>query len=153
MTKVFDYEEMVQKALLGVVKEILHDVSKNGLPGEHHYYITFQTNRHDVELPSYLLKRHPEEITIVLQHQYWDLEVQDDYFEVSLSFNDVREKIHVPFIALINVQDPHKKFNLQFLPKDPPQTPSAKSKSSKKKAIKKADVQSNVFAIYFSLKK
>lgn len=118
----FDYDEMVQKALLkGVVQQALQQVAKDGLDDPHHFYITFQTNRPDVMIPGYLRERHPEEITIVLQHQFWDLVVTDRGFKVSLSFNDNPEIIEVPFGALLNFVDPSQKFILKFLPSPAPE--------------------------------
>jgi hypothetical protein len=117
--KGFNYDEMVQEALKGVVREALNHTSKEGVPGSHHFYITFQTNRPDVIIPESLRERHPEEITIVLQHQFWDLKVDEHKFEVSLSFNDSIEKIVVPFGALISFLDPSVKFGLQFSPLEP----------------------------------
>lgn len=116
----FDYEQMVQKALRQVMQEALTYVEKNGLPGTHHFYITFETNRPDVVVPEFLRDKHPEEVTIVLQHQFWDLKVTDAGFSVLLSFNDVHEKIEVPYAAVISFLDPSVKFGLQFIPDEPP---------------------------------
>tara|TARA_B100001750_G_C15032269_1_gene362384 strand:+ start:71 stop:547 length:477 start_codon:yes stop_codon:yes gene_type:complete len=126
--KAFDYDDMVQHALKGVVKETLKRVALEGLPGFHHFYITFQTNRPDVKIPSYLKDKHSNEITIVLQHQFWDLKIDDEGFDVSLSFNDNQEHIRVPFNALINFLDPHVKFGLQFTPEMPSKTDKTKQK-------------------------
>lgn len=120
MTNKFDYDQMVQKALRYVVRESLDYVERNGLPGHHHFYITFRTDRSDVEMPDYLRQKHPEEITIVLQHQFWDLHVEEKYFRVSLSFNDRQESLKVPFDALVSFMDPSEKFGLQFTPLDGP---------------------------------
>ena len=117
--KGFDYVVMVQEALRGVVREALNRTSKDGLAGSHHFYLTFQTNRPDVVVPESLREKHPEEITIVLQHQFWDLKVDQEKFEVSLSFNDNLEKVIVPFGALISFLDPSVKFGLQFSPLSP----------------------------------
>ena len=118
MTERFDYDEMVQKALRLVVSESLKYVERNGLPGNHHFYITFRTNRADVEMPDYLREKHPEEITIVMQHQFWDLHIEEEYFRVALSFNDKQESLKVPFDALVSFMDPSVKFGLQFTPAD-----------------------------------
>jgi hypothetical protein len=112
----FDYDTMVQKALRGVVKEALTEAAEKGLTGAHHYYITFQTNRTDVKMPTSLRDKHPEEITIVLQHQFWDLKVTDTYFSVGLSFNDRQETLEVPYTAILSFLDPSVKFGLQFVP-------------------------------------
>lgn len=116
----FDYELMVQNALRSVVRDALNHVEKNGLPGSHHFYITFETNRPDVKIPEFLRQKHPEEVTIVLQHQFWDLKIDDKGFGVSLSFNDVHEAIYVPYAAIISFLDPSVKFGLQFIPDEPP---------------------------------
>ncbi len=112
----FDYEAIVQKALRGAVKESLEEVRDNGFAGAHHFYITFQTNRADVEMPDFLREKHPEEITIVLQHQFWDLKVTDKGFSVNLSFNDKHETLVVPYTAIVSFLDPSVKFGLQFVP-------------------------------------
>jgi hypothetical protein len=144
--KSFDYDEMVQKALKTVVKETLKFSAENGLPGGHHFYITFQTNRPDVKLPQYLIDKHPEEITIVLQHQFWNLAVDEDGFEVSLSFNDVHERIRVAFDALISFLDPYVKFGLQFTPVPPTVIPT-KAKGTKKKGEPHSEKASNVITL------
>jgi len=120
MADKFDYDLMVQQALRFVVKEALKFVERNGLPGNHHFYVTFRTDRSDVEMPDYLRQKHPEEITIVLQHQFWDLHVEENYFRVSLSFNDRQEALKVPYDALVSFMDPSEKFGLQFTPSDGP---------------------------------
>lgn len=108
------YELLVERALRGVLREALTMTREKGLPGQHHFYITFCTHHPDVVMPSRLRAQHPEEMTIVLQHQFWDLEVEPDYFEVSLSFNGRREHLHVPFESVTAFADPFAKFGLQF---------------------------------------
>lgn len=117
--KEFNYDTMVHKAFRIVVRDALKYAEQHGLPGSHHFYITFETNRPDVKIPDFLKEKHPDEITIVLQHQFWDLLVLDEFFEVSLSFNDSQERIHVPFIALKNFLDPSVKFGLELSPESP----------------------------------
>ena len=112
----FNYEEMVQEGLRGVVHEALEAAALNGLPGAHHFYISFKTDYPGVQLADYLRERHPEEMTIVIQHQYWGLEVDDSGFFISLSFSDSQERIYVPLHALLSFMDPHAKFGLQFTP-------------------------------------
>ena len=111
---VLRYDKMVENALRGVLKEALGHVEKQGLPGDHHFYITFRTKFPGVFLPKFMLVRHPEEMTIVLQHQFWDLKVYDEHFEVTLSFNQVPERCLVPFAAVTAFADPSSKFGLQF---------------------------------------
>ena len=112
----FDYEEMVQDGLRGVVREALAYAGENGLPGAHHFYISFRTDYPGVEIPDFLRERHPEEVTIVIQHQFWDLEVDEAGFSVYLSFSEAHERIYVPFYALLSFMDPSAKFGLQFNP-------------------------------------
>jgi hypothetical protein len=114
----FHYDALVDDALRSVVKRVLVQVAEKGLPGSHHFYISFRSTDPGVELPDYLLAKYPEEMTIVLQHQYWDLVIHDDYFEVSVSFNKQQEHIKVPFMALSAFVDPSVRFGLQFDRKD-----------------------------------
>ncbi|MBS7541467.1 SspB family protein [Ancylobacter lacus] len=110
------YDLLVQDALRGVVRRVLGDVARDGLPGEHHLYISFDTRAAGVRISSRLKEKYPEEMTIILQHQFWDLIVTEQYFEVGLSFNRVPERLHVPFAALKGFFDPSVKFGLQFEP-------------------------------------
>jgi len=112
----FDYEQLVQESLRSVVRDALTQVSKSGLPGNHHFYISFRTDFPGVDLPDYLLDQYPEEITIVLQYEFWDLEVEDDSFFVTLCFNDIHERLTIPFKAIVSFVDPSVKFGLQFSP-------------------------------------
>jgi len=111
-----NYEEMVQDGLRQVVRQSLERAQYDELPGAHHFYISFQTCFPGVRVPEALLARHPEEMTIVIQHQYWDLDVTDEGFGVTLSFNDSQERVYVPFDALLSFMDPSVKFGLQFTP-------------------------------------
>lgn len=108
------YEKMVEDALRGVVRQALEITAKEGLPGVHHFYITFRTRYPGVEISPHLIGRHPEEMTIVLQNQFWGLDVTPEFFEVTLSFNKVNERLHVPFAAVSSFADPASKFGLQF---------------------------------------
>jgi len=110
----FGYDKLVDDALRGVVRATLLKVGEDGLRGPHHLYITFRTDYPGVEIPDYLRERHPEELTIVLQHQFWALEVEEEGFSVYLSFNKAREYIGVPYAALTRFADPGAKFGLQF---------------------------------------
>jgi len=112
----FDYEHLVQESLRSVVREALTQVAKSGLPGNHHFYISFRTDYPGVDLPDYLLEQYPEEITIVLQYEFWDLEVEEDSFFVTLCFNDIHERLTVPLQAIVSFVDPSVKFGLQFSP-------------------------------------
>ncbi len=112
----FNYEAMVQEGLRSVVREALEMTVLEGLPGSHHFYIAFKTDYPGVQLADYLRERHLEEMTIVIQHQYWGLEVDDNGFFVTLSFSESQERIYVPFHALLSFMDPYAKFGLQFVP-------------------------------------
>lgn len=114
-----DYPGMIDTAMRHVVRDALHHVDKFGLPGEHHFFISFQTNYPGVSISPQLKARYPEEITIVVQHQYWDLKITDSQFSIMLSFNNIPEKLVVPFDALTAFADPSIKFGLQFHGKKP----------------------------------
>ncbi len=107
---------MVQEGLRGVVRQSLQLTAAEGLPGAHHFYIAFKTEYPGVQLADYLKERHPEEMTIVIQHQYWGLEVDEVGFYITLSFSDSHERIYIPFHALLSFMDPCAKFGLQFTP-------------------------------------
>ena len=111
-----DYEAMVQNALRGVVKKTLEHTEKHGLLGNHHFYITFATDHPGVEVPEYLQEQYGDEITIVLQYEFWDLVAEAKGFYVTLCFDDRHEKLHVPYTALLSFVDPSVKFGLQFSP-------------------------------------
>ena len=117
----FDYPQMVETALRGVVREALTRTAREGLRGAHHFYVSFRTDVPGVVLPEYLLDKYPEEMTIVLQHQFWGLEVGDQEFFVSLSFQNRPEQLTIPFAAVTSFADPSVKFGLQF------DVPAAKS--------------------------
>ena len=114
----FHYDALVDDALRSVVRRVLTQVAEKGLPGSHHFYISFRSTDPGVELPEYLRAKYPEEMTIVLQHQYWDLILEPDSFEVTVSFNKQQERIKVPFAALSAFVDPSVRFGLQFDRKD-----------------------------------
>jgi hypothetical protein len=109
------YDLLTQQALRAVVRRVLIDISKTGvLPGEHHFYITFDTRAAGVRISKRLHEQYPEEMTIVLQHQFWDLVVTEAHFEVGLSFNGITERLHVPLDAIKGFFDPSVQFGLQF---------------------------------------
>jgi len=114
----FHYDALVDDALRSVVRRVLTQVADKGLPGSHHFYISFRSTDPGVMLPDYLRAKYPEEMTIVLQHQYWDLIIGPDSFEVTVSFNKQQERIKVPFTALSAFVDPSVRFGLQFDRKD-----------------------------------
>ncbi|MBL0318840.1 MAG: hypothetical protein IPP74_06080 [Alphaproteobacteria bacterium] len=111
---VIDYEALIDEAMYMIVRRALEIIAKGGLPGAHHFYITFQTQFSGVEIPDYLRKKYPEEMTIVLQYQFHSLKIEQDKFSVSLSFNNVPERLVIPFGSIISFADPSVQFGLQF---------------------------------------
>ncbi|MEM9469938.1 MAG: ClpXP protease specificity-enhancing factor SspB [Pseudomonadota bacterium] len=110
------YDKMVEQALRGVVRNAIEEVMEDGLPGDHHFYITFMTDHPGVNIPEYLKERYPGEMTIVLQFQFYDLDVDDEKMKVTLSFNNVPEKLEIPLAAITIFADPSVNFALQFQP-------------------------------------
>ncbi|HEV7372669.1 SspB family protein [Arenibaculum sp.] len=110
------YDKMVEGALRGVVREALTQAAEHGLPGNHHFYLTFRTNHPGVDIPDYLSDQYPSEMTIVLQYQFYGLEISEDMFNVTLSFNNVHERLTIPFSAITTFADPSVNFALQFQP-------------------------------------
>ena len=114
MTETINYPQLLDSAMRGVVRDVLKQVIKNGLHGEHHFYISFGTNFPGVKISETLKSKYPKDITIVLQHQFWDFKVEEHQFQVTLSFSGVPEKLVIPFAALTAFADPSVKFGLQF---------------------------------------
>lgn len=108
------YDVMAQEALRGVIRAALKVARDKGLPGEHHFYISFRTDAPGVDISERLRKQYPEEITIVLQHQFWNLEVMEDRFSVDLTFSKIPERLVVPYAAVQGFFDPSVQFGLQF---------------------------------------
>ena len=112
------YDVLARDALRGVLRRVLADAAEHGLPGEHHFFITFLSTAEGVKLSPRLLAQYPEEMTVILQHQFWDLVVTEDRFEVGLSFGGIPERLVVPFNSIKNFFDPSVQFGLQFEPTD-----------------------------------
>jgi uncharacterized protein len=112
------YDVLARDALRGVLRRVLADAAEHGLPGEHHFFITFLSTADGVKLSPRLLAQYPEEMTIILQHQFWDLVVTEDCFEVGLSFGGIPERLVVPFAAIKSFLDPSVQFGLQFEPSE-----------------------------------
>jgi hypothetical protein len=110
------YDVLAQDALRGLVRKVLSEVAHTGLPGDHHFFITFDTRHPGARLSSRVRAQYPGEMTIVLQHQFWDLKVTEQAFEVGLSFKGVPEHVHIPFEAITSFVDPHASFGLKFDP-------------------------------------
>jgi len=115
MSDTIDYHEVMQEALLhGVVRETLRKVQRDGLPGDHHFYIAFLTHYPGVDISQDLKDQYPDEMIIVLQHRFWSLNVEEDYFEVDLTFNEIMHRLRIPFAAVRAFFDPSVDFGLQF---------------------------------------
>jgi len=114
----FEYGRLVEAALRTVVRDVLSRVAKDGIDSPHHFFITFRTSHPNVVIPQFLRERYPTDMTIVLQHQYWDLEVDEAAFSVTLSFNDQLQRMRIPFEAIKVFADPGVEFGLQFTLED-----------------------------------
>jgi uncharacterized protein len=112
------YDVLARDALRGVLRKVLSDAATHGLPGEHHFFITFLSRAEGVKISPRLLAQYPDEMTIILQHQFWDLVVSEDRFEVGLSFGGIPERLIVPFSAIKSFFDPSVQFGLQFEPSE-----------------------------------
>lgn len=152
------YDEIVQEALRAVVGRVLGSVAESGgLPGTHHFYITFKTQAPGVDIPQRLIDRFPDEMTIVLQHRYWDLKVDDSKFSVGLSFNQVPAMLNIPFAAITGFHDPAVNFELRFQAQeadDAPEHDEAENDSASTGAVATpAEDGSNVVSVDFKRKK
>ena len=124
MTDTIDYGNLMHDAMRGLIQSVLTDVKNRGLPGAHHFFITFDTDHPDVEIADWLSDRYPGEMTIVIQHEYENLEVTDVGFSVSLSFGDAPEPLYVPYESILTFVDPSVEFGLRFeQADDEPSTP------------------------------
>ncbi len=148
------YDEIVQEALRDVVGRVLGEVEKSGgLPGEHHFYITFRTKLPGVSIPKHLAERFPEEMTIVIQHRYWDLKVEDEAFSVGLSFGGVPASLRVPFAAVTDFVDPAVDFSLKFQANGAEPVPDEHDQAENDSPVAEAEDGSNVVTIDFKRKK
>ncbi|MCT4558496.1 MAG: ClpXP protease specificity-enhancing factor SspB [Pelagimonas sp.] len=114
MTDSIDYGRLMHRAMRGLIQEVLETVQRDGLPGEHHFFITFDTNHPDVEIADWLSDRYPDEMTVVMQHWYDNLDVRDDGFSVTLNFGDAPEPLSIPYDAIKTFVDPSVEFGLRF---------------------------------------
>ena len=153
------YDEIVQDALRAVVGRVLGEVERSGgLPGDHHFYITFKTRAPGVAIPKHLMERFPDEMTIVIQHRFWDLKVEDDGFTVGLSFGGVPATLRVPFAAVTQFHDPAVEFALTFHA-DAAEAPREEHEEAEKDVPEAAgdeavpDDGSNVVSVDFTRKK
>jgi uncharacterized protein len=150
------YDEIVQEALRAVVGRVLSSIAESGgLPGEHHFYITFKTQNPGVDIPGRLIERFPDEMTIVLQNRFWDLTVDDERFSVGLSFNQVPSKLVIPYSAITGFHDPAVNFELRFQAQEGPEDgpdPHDEAENDGPAAMPVED-GSNVVAVDFKRKK
>ena len=114
MTKSIDYGTLMHRAMRGLIHDVLDQVARDGLPGEHHFFITFDTRQPGANLADWLRERYPEEMTVVMQHWYDDLDVDDAGFGITLNFGDQPERIYIPFDAIRTFVDPSVEFGLRF---------------------------------------
>ena len=147
------YDEIVQDALRAVVGRVLGQVEKDGLPGAHHFYITFKTHAPGVDIPRHLTERYPDEMTIVIQNRYWDLRVNPGGFEVGLSFNQVGSKLIIPFAAITAFQDPAVDFALHFSAQVDNAEPEEIATAENDPIVKPVEDGSNVVSVDFTRKK
>jgi len=132
------YDRMMERAIRGVVREALAVAASKGLPGAHHFYVTFRTHAPGVGMPDHLLAKYPEEMTVVLEHQFWDLEVTEETFSVTLSFSNKPARLTIPFAAVTTFADPSVQFGLQFKQAegDSSKAPTATAHAAEPPAVK-----------------
>lgn len=148
------YDEIVQEALRAIPGRVLRDVERSGgLPGNHHFYITFKTQAPGVSMPSRLIQKFPDEMTIVLQHKFWDMKVGDDHFEVSLTFNQVPAHLVIPYSAIRFFVDPAVNFSLEFQVVGGDDDPEPHEDAENDSPAAASDESSNVVTVDFGKKK
>ena len=111
-----NYNDILNKNMLNVFKDVLLNIEKNGLQEDHHLYITFKTNNSEVKIPKWLRDKHPMEMTIVIQFEYWNFKIKKKYFNIGLSFNNIRSDLEIPFSSVISFADPSANFGLRLIP-------------------------------------
>lgn len=140
MARIIDYGNLMHQAMRGLIKNVLLDVHAHGLPGDHHFFITFDTGHPDVEIADWLSDRYPGDMTVVMQHWYQDLDVADDGFTVTLNFGDAPEQLYIPYDAIKTFVDPSVEFGLRFeTNEDEDDSPSPKPVKSKPKGKAEGD--------------
>ena len=123
MTRKIDYGNLMHRAMRSLIQEVLRDVAANGLPGQHHFFITFDTMHPDVEMADWLSDRYPEDMTVVMQHWFEGLEVTDEGFSVTLNFGDTPEPLYIPYDSIRTFVDPSVEFGLRFETQEDPTGP------------------------------
>ena len=111
---IIDYDALTIQAMRSLVRKVLNDISLNGLPDKHHFYITYITNFKNVEIPAFLKEKYPDEMTIIIEHSFWDLNINKDSFAIKLSFDGIKYKLSIPFNSLVSFSDPYANFHLKF---------------------------------------
>jgi uncharacterized protein len=147
------YDDVVQEALRAVVGRVLGDVAAGGLPGDHHFYITFKTQVPGVVIPQHLHERFPDEMTIVLQHKYWDLKVEAEHFEIGLSFSQIPSHLVIPYSAITAFVDPSVDFALQFHVDAESAGPEPHEEAGNDEPLVQVEDGSNVVSVDFGRKK
>lgn len=142
MARTIDYGNLMHQAMRGLIKNVLLDVHANGLPGDHHFFITFDTGHPDVEIADWLSDRYPGDMTVVMQHWYQNLEVTDDGFAVTLNFGDAPETLFIPYDAIKTFVDPSVEFGLRFeTNEDEDERPKPAPRPAKTAASKATDTE------------
>jgi len=131
-----NYSKILKKNMINVLKDVLINVKKNGLQEGHHLYITFKTNDKEAVIPQWLLDKFPSEMTIVIQYEYWNYDVANDHFTITLSFNDIKTDLIVPFRSVISFADPYANFGLKLIQDKVDKVIDSKSKNKMKQKLK-----------------
>ena len=134
-----NYHQILKNNMINVLKDILHEIENNNLNNYHHLYITFKTDDKNVILPKWLKKKHPKEMTIVIQYEYWNLKILEERFEILLSFNDIKVNLSIPFLSIVSFADPYANFGLKINTEDNDKTTRKKKNWNNNKIIKKKD--------------
>ena len=132
-----NYPQILKKNMINVLKDVLHEIKKNGLKEGHHLYIIFKTDNKNIILPKWLKKKYPKKMTIIIQHEYWNLKVFEEKFEIVLSINDVKVNLFIPFNSIISFADPYANFGLKIITEERDTTLINKKESTDNKTVQK----------------
>jgi len=138
------YSQILKKNMLNVFRDVLKNIEANGLQEGHHLYISFQTDVKKVVIPGWLKEKHPKEMTIIIQYEYWNFKVKNDSFNIGLSFNDIKANLTVPFDAVISFADPYENFGLKLINEEINKNLIDKKPKRKKNVIKKNGDKDNI---------
>ena len=139
-----NYSQILKKNMLNVFRDVLKNIEVNGLKKGHHLYITFRTDVKKVVIPDWLKAKHPKEMTIIIQYEYWNFKVKNDSFNIGLSFNDIKTNVTIPFDAVISFADPYANFGLKLINEEMNKNLSDKKPKRKKNVIKKNGNKDNI---------